>query len=296
MALVFHLARGIMAAAILLLAACGPGGQAPTDDADLAPAPEQLDVPYVPTPMVVVEEMLRLGRLPTDGRLIDLGSGDGRIVITAALTAPGVTGLGVDIDPTRIREARAAAREAGVSDRVEFRQQDLFETPLADADVLTMYLLPSVNLQLRERIFAELRPGARVVSHDFDMGDWLADETATAPGDGSTIYLWIVPAAFGGVWEIEGVGPRPVRVALTQRFQMLEGGADGFTATGKVRGAEATITLSRAGAASIEVPLRLDGGGEGPIRARRLEAAPIQLSDPAAAAAPFAPADLVQPE
>lgn len=122
--------------------------------------------------------------------MIDLGTGDGRILIAAARDR-GARGLGVDIDPVRIRQAQANARRAGVADRVDFVVADVFETPLGQADVVMMYLLPEVNLQLRPRLRAELRPGARVVSHAFDMGDWQPDDTRRMGGD--TVYRWTIP-------------------------------------------------------------------------------------------------------
>ncbi len=128
-----------------------------------------LDVIYVPTPNDVVERMLSMAQVRSDDYVIDLGSGDGRVLVAAAKNH-GARGFGVDIDPERVKEARQNAQTAGVADRVEFRQQNLFETPIRDATVLTMYLMPDVNLKLRPRILSELRPGARVVSHDFDMG------------------------------------------------------------------------------------------------------------------------------
>lgn len=149
-----------------------------------------LDVPYVPTPQSVVDEMLRLGEVKKGDYLIDLGSGDGRIVISAARDH-GATGVGIDLNPERIQEANANARAAGVEDKVEFRQGDLFEQDLSKADVVTLYLLPSVNEKLKPKLLRELRPGARVVSHSFDMGDWQPDKTVEV--DGRSIYLWVIP-------------------------------------------------------------------------------------------------------
>jgi len=149
-----------------------------------------LDVPYVPTPQHVVDEMLRLGDVKKGDFLIDLGSGDGRIVVSAARDH-GARALGIDLNPERIAEANANAKAAGVEDKVEFRQGDLFEQDLSKADVLTLYLLPSVNEKLKPKILRELRPGTRVVSHSFDMGDWKPDKTVEV--DGRTLYLWIVP-------------------------------------------------------------------------------------------------------
>ena len=149
-----------------------------------------LDVPYVPTPQPVVDEMLRLGNVKKGDFVIDLGSGDGRIVISAARDH-GARGMGVDLNPERIQEANANAKAAGVTDKVEFRQGDLFEQDLSKADVVTLYLLPTVNEKLKPKLLRELRPGTRVVSHSFDMGDWQPDQTVQV--EGRTVYLWIIP-------------------------------------------------------------------------------------------------------
>lgn len=155
--------------------------------------PPRLDVPYVPTPPEVVDRMLALARVGKSDTLYDLGCGDGRIVIAAARRF-GAHGVGVDLNPERIAEARANAREAGVEKRVRFRQGDLFETDLAPASVVSLYLLPDINLKLRPRLWSQLKPGARVVSHAFDMGpDWPPQEKAVV--DGRSIYLWTITAA-----------------------------------------------------------------------------------------------------
>lgn len=150
----------------------------------------QLNVPYVPTPQAVVDKMLEIANVTRADYVIDLGSGDGRIPITAAKRF-GSKAMGVDIDPIRIQEAKANAVNARVTDKVEFKQQDLFKTDISKATVLTMYLLPRVNMELRPRILSELKPGTRVVSHSFDMGDWKPDKTVKV--DGRTIHFWIVP-------------------------------------------------------------------------------------------------------
>jgi ribosomal protein L11 methylase PrmA len=155
-----------------------------------AAAQPALDVPYVPTPEPVVTAMLKLAQVKRGDVLYDLGSGDGRIVIAAAKRY-GVRGTGVDIDPRRIDEANANARKAGVSKLVRFLKRDLFEVDFREATVVTLYLLPRINLQLRPRLLEELRPGTRIVSHGFDMGDWKPEQTVTVGT--STIYLWTVP-------------------------------------------------------------------------------------------------------
>ncbi len=148
------------------------------------------DVPYVPTPQTVVDEMLKIAAVTKDDVVYDLGSGDGRIVITAAKKY-GARGVGVDISSERVEEANANAREAGVTDRVRFMQQDLFQTDIKEATVVTLYLLPDVNLRLRPKLLSDLKPGTRVVSHSFDMGDWKPDKTVEV--DGRSIYYWIIP-------------------------------------------------------------------------------------------------------
>lgn len=217
----------VLGAALVCFPAAGCGQDVP--DAAVAgepavtgvpPADLDLDVPYVPTRQPVVDKMLDMAGVQKTDFLIDLGSGDGRIPITAAKTY-GARGFGVDINPQRISEANANAREAGVADKVEFRQQDLFKTPIADATVLTMYLLPSVNMQLRPRVLSELRPGTRVVSHAFDMEDWKPDEEAVV--DGSNVYLWIVPARVQGRWQVGGGQAGEMTVDLLQNFQELTG-------------------------------------------------------------------------
>lgn len=149
----------------------------------------ELDVPYVPTKQSVVDAMLDMAGVKKGDVHYDLGCGDGRIVISAAKR--GAIATGVDLDPQRIQEANANAERAGVADKVTFIEGNLFELDFTDADVLTLYLLPDVNLQLRPTILHRLKPGTRVVSHAFDMGDWEPDDKKIV--DGSTIYLWTVP-------------------------------------------------------------------------------------------------------
>jgi ubiquinone/menaquinone biosynthesis C-methylase UbiE len=148
------------------------------------------DVPFVPTPERVVERMLEIAKVGPDDLVYDLGCGDGRIVIAAA-KRHGARGVGIDIDPQRIREARDNARRAGVAERVEFREGDLFKSNIGDAPVVTLYLLSGVNLQLRPKLLAELKPGTRVVSHAFDMGDW--KPVATERVGTSTVHYWVIP-------------------------------------------------------------------------------------------------------
>ena len=181
----------------------------------------RLDVPFVPTPPEVVAKMMELGRVTKNDFVLDLGSGDGRIAIAAARI--GARAMGVDIDPERIREATENAKKAGVSDRVTFRQQNLFNTNIGEATVLTMYLLTHVNLELRPRVLKELPPGRRVVSHAFDMGDWKPDmHEKVAYRD---VYLWIVPAEVEGRWQVSAGGGN-FSVDIKQRYQQIEGSAN----------------------------------------------------------------------
>ena len=178
-----------------------------------------LEVPFVPTPHALVERMLDLAEVGASDYLIDLGCGDGRIAVAAARR--GARALGVDLDPLRIREASAAARIAGVEMRASFRRQDLFATPIFEASVVALYLLPEINLRLRPRLLTELRAGARVVSHAFAMGDWRPEAEAVL--DGRRAFLWIVPAVAGGSWLLSEEGQPPQALEIEQRFQDLAG-------------------------------------------------------------------------
>jgi len=166
---------------LLTLPACGAFAQ---------PAQIEIQAPYVRTPPEAVAAILKLAAAGTGDVVYDLGSGDGRIVIAAAREA-GARGVGIEIHPERVAEARRKAAEAGVAGRVEFRTGDVFETDLRDATVVTMFLLADLNLKLRPKLLAELRPGARVLSYCFDMGDWKPDKAVDTGG--CKIYLWTIP-------------------------------------------------------------------------------------------------------
>lgn len=197
----------IGAAALGLLIGCG--GETASDssssadaevdvDSPTIAAPDTLssgdtlgaDVPYVPTPQPVVDRMLEMAEVDENDVVYDLGSGDGRIVIRAAETY-GSRGVGIEIDPERVQNARENAKEAGVSDLVEFRQGDLFEADISEATVVTLYLLPEINLKLRPLLFEQLEPGTPVVSHGFDMDAWEPDETDAV--NANRIYRWTIP-------------------------------------------------------------------------------------------------------
>ena len=180
------------------------------------------DVPYVPTPPVVVEEMLRLADVKSGDFVIDLGSGDGRVVI-AAVKKFGARAVGVDLDPERIAESVHNAGLAGISDRVAFHRQDLFKFDISQATVVTMYLLPSVNIRLRPRLLKELKPGTRIVSHDFDMEDWQPDAKSTVR---KNVFLWIVPAQVAGRWRTTvalPAGERGYEIEIRQKYQEIDG-------------------------------------------------------------------------
>lgn len=172
----------------------GTPGATPSVTPNTQTQEREPDVPYVPTPQPVVDAMLKLANVKKGDVLYDLGSGDGRIPITAAKKY-GVRAVGIDINPERIAEANQNAKKAGVTNQVQFRQQDLFETNLGEATVVTLYLLPDINVKLRPQLFKQLKPGTRIVSHDFDMGEWKPDKVLQVKGPTRehTLYYWVVP-------------------------------------------------------------------------------------------------------
>ena len=189
--------------------------QVPGDDAR-----PHFDVPFVPTPQVTVDEMLRLANVGPKDFVLDLGSGDGRIVIAAARKF-GARALGVDLDYHLIIQSEESARQAGVEDRAKFLQQDLFKTDLGQATVISMYLLPAVTQKLRPLLLG-LKPGTRIVSHDFDLGDWKPDRKTYIR---KNVFLWIVPARVEGSWQVRLAMPpieRQLELTLTQRFQQVD--------------------------------------------------------------------------
>jgi len=225
------------------------------------------DVPYVPTRIEVVDRMLELAAVGPDDLVFDLGSGDGRIVIRAAQRF-GARGRGFELDPLLVTESRAAAARAGVDGRVDFVAGNLFDAVLGEATAVTLFLLPTVNLSLRARLLAELAPGTPVVSHMWDMAEWIPDEHEVLDLEPTAdVFQWIIPAAVGGVWQV-AVGTttaderRPARAAapgsdvpaqatlrLLQRFQEIEGElryADIVVpVSGRVRGATVSIQTTR---------------------------------------------------
>jgi cyclopropane fatty-acyl-phospholipid synthase-like methyltransferase len=180
--------RPLTLAAVLLLASISAGSLGRIQAQD-APSENKKIVPFVPTPQEVVDKMIELGGVKKGDTVYDLGSGDGRIVITAA--KKGARAVGFEIDPDLLKESRENIKKAGVENLAEIRQQDILTVDLSPANVVTMYLLPDVNLKLQPNVLKQMKPGSRVVSHAFDMGDWKPDKTEKV--NGRTIYLWIVP-------------------------------------------------------------------------------------------------------
>jgi SAM-dependent methyltransferase len=237
---------------LFALAVAVPTLRAQDDEAavDEEETPVKKDVPYVPTPQEVVDKMLELAD-PKEGEVMyDLGCGDGRIVVTAAKKYK-AKGTGVDIDPQRIKESKANAKKAGLKeDQAKFLIKDLFEMDFKDADFLTLYLLPAVNERLRPQIL-EMRPGSRIVSHAFSMGDWEADEEVTMDPGGQTIYFWVVPAKVEGshTVKLQGAGGKAqdAKLDLKQKYQMVTGtatigGKKVEIADGRLRGNKLSFT------------------------------------------------------
>lgn len=187
----------------------------------------QYDVPYEPSSVVIVEKMLQMANVTKDDTVYDLGCGDGRIVITAVKEF-GANGVGVDIDPVRISESKTNAIKEKVTKRIRFIQKNLFDADIHDATVVTLFLWPEVNLRLRPKLFRELKPGTRIVSHEHYMGEWLPEQTVKMNLDdwNHTIYLWILPANVSGTWEwtlSSGAGKRQYVLNLKQKFQEASG-------------------------------------------------------------------------
>ncbi len=215
--------------------------------ADLPP-----DIYFTPTPERVVAVMLDLAKVGPDDAVYDLGCGDGRILIAAARR--GARGVGIDLDPERIAETQRNAAAAEIEDRVTLLREDIFESDLRPASVIALYLLDSLNVRLRPRILAQCRPGTRVVSYSFEMGEWMPD--AHTPIAANGVSLWIVPAKVAGHWRADAGPARLEEVQLTQHFQMLSGSVriDGRTRTiqaGRVEGERFTLALDDADATSI---------------------------------------------
>ena len=177
-----------------------------------------LNVPFVPSDEVIVESMLDLAQVTRHDVLFDLGSGDGRIVVSAAMSQE-TRGVGIDMDPLRLEEAREFAASMSMDHLVEFIEEDFFNADISAATVVTMYLLQSINLLLRPKLLTELKPGTRIVSNSFDMGEWEPDDRCYAAG--SHIYKWVIPANVAGVWQWQTDDKQQYKIALSQKFQRL---------------------------------------------------------------------------
>jgi hypothetical protein len=217
-------------------------------------SPPPRDAPYFPTPQSVVDRMLQLAKVGPEDFVIDLGSGDGRIVLTA-VKRYGARGLGIEIEPSLVSQANWYAQREGVGDRAKFVEQDLFQTDLRPATVLTLYLFRELNIKLAPRILEQLRPGARVVSHDWDLGDWPPDHQETMPAPDkavgitreSKVFLWVVPARVRGDWHVATTlpGAQSGALRLQQRYQFFEGALDaGVVQAGRARGAQVEFTVT----------------------------------------------------
>lgn len=219
-----RLTRRAAVAASLVLAVTGTWAQSGSGDGYTPQSGQPgKDVVWVPTPDAVVERMLLMAEVKSTDRVFDLGSGDGKIAITAA-RKHGARATGLEYNPDMVRLSQRMVRQAGVSDKVEIRQADIFATDFSSATVVTMYLLPQLNLKLRPKLF-EMPPGTRVVSHSFDMGDWVPDEVSRA-GSGH-VYFWRIPANVSGTWRFDapkGNGA-PQSIALSQKYQQVQGDA-----------------------------------------------------------------------
>ena len=221
-------ARAVVTLFTLWLAAApGYAQQAPSESKEFVPQSGQAgkDVVWVPTPDAVVERMLRMARVGPKDYVIDLGSGDGRTVIMAAQKF-GARAMGIEYNPDMVALSNRNAQKAGLGDKVKFVKADLFETDFSQATVITMYLLPAINIKLRPKIL-DMRPGTRIASHAFNMEDWQPDQTATV--EGRDAYLWIVPAKVAGRWKLAvpaGNGEQAWQVTLEQQFQKISGKAE----------------------------------------------------------------------
>src|SRR5499425_3217312 len=238
------LRQSLLALCLALLLGYGLARAQPAKEYEPSVGQEGKDVVWVPTPQALVDKMLDMAKVTPKDYVIDLGSGDGRTVITAAKR--GAKALGIEYNPDMVELSKRNAAKEGVSDKASFVKADLFETDFSQAQVITMFLLPSINMKLRPKIL-DLKPGTRIVSNTFDMGEWKPDETAKVSGCESwcTAHLWIVPAKVGGTWKL----PQG-ELSLKQTFQMISGTLkNGNVITpisGKLNGDEISFTAGGA--------------------------------------------------
>lgn len=265
--------RSLSALCLALAVACGfSPARAAQGEYQPEVGQEGKDVVWVPTPQVLVDKMLDMAKVTSKDYVIDLGSGDGRTVITAAKR--GAKALGIEYNPEMVELSKRNAAKEGVTDKATFMKADLFESDFSHATVITMFLLPSINMKLRPKIL-DLKPGTRIVANSFDMEDWKPDETAKVDGCSNwcTAYLWIVPAKVGGTWNLS-----QGELTLKQTFQMISGTLKSGNNTaqitnGKLNGDQITFTAGGAqytghvSGNSIEGTVK--GGSNGKWRATR---------------------------
>ncbi len=236
--------QSLLAVCLTLLLGYGLAQAQPATEYEPSVGQEGKDVVWVPTPQALVDKMLDMAKVTPKDYVIDLGSGDGRTVITAAKR--GSKALGIEYNPDMVELSKRNAAKEGVSDKANFVKADLFESDFSQAQVITMFLLPSINIKLRPKIL-DLKSGTRIVSNSFDMEDWKADETATASGcdHWCTAHLWIVPAKVGGTWKL----PQG-ELNLKQTFQMISGTLRNGNVTtpisGKLNGDQISFTAGTA--------------------------------------------------
>jgi SAM-dependent methyltransferase len=211
------------------------------------------DVPYVSTPHAIVDEMVRLADVKASDVVYDLGCGDGRLVI-AAVKKTGCRGVGIDIDPERIKESRANARAAGVQDRVRFLEQNFFASDIREATVMLIYLFPDINIRLRAKFLSEMKAGSRLVSNAFDMGDWRPDNSAVIGGQ--RVYYWVIPANATGTWKWRSPDGRRTAFILKveQSYQAIRG-------TLTQEGQQLTLTDAKLTGDRITFRVEQDAGG-----------------------------------
>jgi SAM-dependent methyltransferase len=241
------LAAALLASALVIDSTFAAQAAGPAKDYTPSVGQEGKDVIWVPTPQALVDRMLEIAGTKATDYVVDLGSGDGRTVITAAKKF-GARALGIEYNPDMVELAKRNAEKEGVADKAQFMKADIFQTDFSKATVLTLYLLPSLNVKLRPTIL-DMRPGTRVVSHAFTMDDWQADQVESA--DGRTAYMWIVPAKVGGTWKIDvtGGGARSYEASFVQQYQNIGGSAkaDGKNvqfSNGKLRGETINFTIA----------------------------------------------------
>ncbi len=265
--------RSLSALCLALAVACGfSPARAAQGEYQPEVGQEGKDVVWVPTPQVLVDKMLDMAKVTSKDYVIDLGSGDGRTVITAAKR--GAKALGIEYNPEMVELSKRNAAKEGVTDKATFMKADLFESDFSHATVITMFLLPSINMKLRPKIL-DLKPGTRIVANSFDMEDWKPDETAKVDGCSNwcTAYLWIVPAKVGGTWNLS-----QGELTLKQTFQLISGTLKSGNNTaqitnGKLNGDQITFTAGGAqytghvNGNSIEGTVK--GGSNGKWRATR---------------------------